>query len=160
MKRILVAVDLSKNTDTVIEQAILLAKPLNAKVWIIHVTPDKLQTYATAQLYTFSGVFTGAAVSDVELARNLCADEYKREHHALLHLSEQVRRAGIEAQANLMKGDPVELILKHAEDMDACMIVMGSHGHSLLRKVLVGSVAEGVLRDSLCNVLIVPAPLD
>ncbi|MFA7257274.1 MAG: universal stress protein [Kiritimatiellales bacterium] len=39
------------------------------------------------------------------------------------------------------------------------MVVMGSHGHGLLRKMLIGSVTEAVLREALCNVLIVPAPL-
>lgn len=160
MKKVLVAVDLSRSTGQVVEQAMMLAKSLNAKVWVVHVTPDKLQSYSAAQLYDFPAAFISAPVGDVEMARNLCAEEYKREHQALLHLSEKFRQSGIDAQAMLMKGDAVDLILKQAEDLDVSMIVMGSHGHSLLRKVLVGSVTEGVLSKAFCNVFIVPVPVE
>ena len=55
-----------------------------------------------------------------------------------------------------MKGEAAELILKEAENVKADLIVMGSRGHGLLRKMLVGSVAESVLRKAACGVLIVP----
>ncbi len=94
------------------------------------------------------------------MARELCADEYKREHEALINLSEKLRQTGVTAQAMLLKGDAAELILEQAENLDVDMIVMGSHGHGLLRKMLVGSVTETVLKNSLNNVLIVPAPIE
>ncbi|MCU0858893.1 MAG: universal stress protein [Pontiellaceae bacterium] len=156
MKKILVAVDLSQSTGKVVEQAMTLAKSMNASVWVVHVTPDKLQVYPASQLYDFPSAFVSEPPGDIEMARTLCAEEYRREHQSLLHLSQKFRNAGIAAQAILMKGDAVDLILKQAEDMDVNIIVMGSHGHGLLHKVLVGSVTEGVLRGAFCNVFIVP----
>ena len=162
MKKILVGVDFSKNTSKVVDQVALLARGLKAKVWIVHVTSDQLKTdiCPTAQLYGFPIASITPPISNIQMDRALCAEEYKREHQVLLHLSEKLRQQGIEAQAILMKGDAAELILKQAEDFDVDMIVMGSHGHGLLRKILVGSVTEAVLRDALCNVLIIPAPLE
>ncbi|MBI9020555.1 MAG: universal stress protein [Verrucomicrobia bacterium] len=161
MKNILVAVDFSKNTDEVMAQAAALGKGLGAKLWIVHVTSTALQAaYESTQLYDFAPEFISAAGGDVELARDLCAEEYKREHQSLLNLSGKMREAGVDAQAMLLKGDAAALILEKAEDLDIDIIVMGSHGHGLLRKVLLGSVSEAVIRKAFCSVLIVPPPAE
>jgi len=162
MKKILVAVDFSKNTNTVMEQAAKMAKGMGAKVWMIYVTSDQLQAaaYEYSPGYDFPAGFVSPPIGDIEMARDLCANEYKREHEALLTLSSAMRQKGVDAQAMLLKGDAAELILEQAENLDVDMVVMGSHGHGMLRKMLVGSVTEAVLREALCNVLIVPALLE
>lgn len=161
MKKILVAVDFSRNTEEVMAQAAGLAKGLGAKLWIVHVTSSALQAaYESTQLYDFAPEFINAAGGDVDLARDLCAGEYKREHELLLNLSAKMREDGVDARAMLLKGEAADLILEKAEDLDIDIIVMGSHGHGLLRKVLLGSVSEAVLRKALCSVLMVPPPLD
>lgn len=162
MKKILVAVDFSKNTAKVCDQAAALAKGLGAKVWIIHITSDQLQETAFKNTwgYGFAGEFISAPVSDLQMTRELCAKEYKEEHQALLSLSGKMRQEGVDARAVLMKGDAAGMILKLAEDIDADIIVMGSHGHGILRKALLGSITEAVLRDAFCNVLIVPKPAE
>ncbi len=159
MKKILVAVDFSKSTEQVVAQAGKLAKGLGAKAWVIHVTSDQLQAaaYEYSPGYDFPAGFINPPIGDIEMARELCANEYKREHEALLNLSGKLRQSGVEAQAMLLKGDAAELILEQAENLDVDMVVMGSHGHGLLRKILIGSVTEAVLHKALCNVLIVPA---
>ena len=157
MKKILVAVDFSKNTEGVVEQASALAQGPGAKLWIVHVTSDALQrAYESTQFYGFAPEFSSGLDGDVEMARDLCAQEYMREHESLLNLSSKMRQDGIDAQAMLLKGEAADLILEKAEDLDIDVIVMGSHGHSLLRKVLLGSVTEEVLRKTFCSVLIVP----
>ncbi len=159
MKKILVAVDFSKNKGEVMDRASALAQGLGAKLWIVHVTSDALQTaYESTQFYGFTPEFTGGPGGDVEMARDICAGEYKREHQSLLNLSSKMRQDGIDAQAMLLKGNAAAMILEKAEDFDVDIIVMGSHGHGLLRKVLLGSVTEAVLRKAPCSVLIVPPP--
>ncbi len=158
MKTILVAVDLSGNTGLIVDQAAELVKDLNGKMILVHVTSDALQSsYDATTFYDISSEYVSAPVGDIELARDLCAEEYKREHRSLLGLSAFMRKEGVNAQAMLLKGDAAELILEKAAELHADMIVMGSCGHGLLRKVLVGSVAEAVLRKARCSVLIVPA---
>lgn len=162
MKKILVAVDFSKSTGAVIEQTAKLAKGLGAKVWVVHVTSDQLQAAAYEYLpgCEFPDGFICPPIGNIEMARELCAQEYKWEHESLLSLSEKMRRNGADCQAMLLKGDAGELILEQTENLDVDLVVMGSHGHSLLRKLLIGSVTEAVIRGALCNVLIVPAPLE
>jgi len=157
MKKLLATVDFSKTTDAVIEQAAHLAKALNAQLWILHVTSDETQAmaYESTQFTGYSPEFVNMP-GDIQLARDLCAEEFKREHAQLLGMSAMLRKDGINAQAILIKGDAVQLILEKAAELEAEIILLGSHGHGLLHKVFLGSVSEGVIRNAKCNVMVVP----
>lgn len=67
----------------------------------------------------------------------------------------QWRQSGIKARWRLEVGVPFEEIVKAAEEEGADMIVMGTHGRSGLNRLLLGSVAERVVRLALCPVLTV-----
>lgn len=158
MKQLLAAVDFSKNTDDVLDQAALFAKALGAKLWILHVASDETQPFAyeSTQFAGYASEFMNMP-GDVQLARDLSADEIKREHKQLLGISSKLREEDIDAQAILHKGDAAELILEKADDLQAEIIIIGSHGHGLLHKALLGSVSEAVIRHARCNVMIVPS---
>ena len=117
MKKLLAAVDFSKNTDAVLEQAAQLAKALDAQLWILHVTSDETQAmaYESTQFAGYSPEFVNIP-GDVQLARDLCAEEFKREHAQLLGMSSSLREGGVNAQAILIKGDAAGLILKKAAE--------------------------------------------
>jgi nucleotide-binding universal stress UspA family protein len=158
MKNLLVAVDFSKTTEAVVGQAAALAKVLGAKLWVVHVTSDETQAMAfeATQFTGYAPEFV-AMPGDVQLARDISAEEIKREHRELLGISSNLRNEGIEAQAILLKGDAARLIVEKAAEVDAAMIILGSHGHGLLHKAFLGSVSEAIMRHAKCNVLVVPA---
>ncbi len=56
-----------------------------------------------------------------------------------------------------IQGPLTEKVLHQAEEQNADLIVMGSHGHGALYHFLVGSVTAGVVRGAKCPVLVVPA---
>jgi nucleotide-binding universal stress UspA family protein len=58
-------------------------------------------------------------------------------------------------EVQVVTGDPADVIVHFAQERGADLIVMGSHGHTGLRHLLLGSVAEKVLRHAPCPVLIV-----
>jgi nucleotide-binding universal stress UspA family protein len=58
----------------------------------------------------------------------------------------------------LLEGDPAAEIVAYAEDAKVDVIVMGTHGRSGVERLLMGSVAERVLRDAHCSVLVVKLP--
>jgi nucleotide-binding universal stress UspA family protein len=64
-----------------------------------------------------------------------------------------VPAAGIRAERRLVQGDPVAQILRAAQDVSAELIVMGTHGRTGLLRLLMGSVAEVVVRRASCPVL-------
>jgi nucleotide-binding universal stress UspA family protein len=72
-------------------------------------------------------------------------------------LAAAVREAGIECQTKSVEGNPGDEIVDYAAKIGADMIVMGSHGRSGVRRLLLGSVAEKVLHRTTCPVLVVPA---
>ncbi|MEE9369051.1 MAG: universal stress protein [Pontiella sp.] len=157
MKQLLVALDFSKSTDTVVEQAANLAKSLEAKLWVLHVTSDETQAmaYEAAQFSSYTPEFIDMP-GDVQLARNISADEIKREHAQLQAISSALRNNGVNAQAILLKGNGAATIIEKSIDLQVEMIILGSHGHGLLHKALLGSVSQAVIRRAKCNVMVVP----
>jgi nucleotide-binding universal stress UspA family protein len=57
-----------------------------------------------------------------------------------------------------LEGDPAAEIVRYGRDANMDLIVMGTHGRSGLERLLMGSVAEKVLRDASCSVLVVKLP--
>ena len=157
MKKLLVAVDFSKGTDAILDQAAKLAKALEAKLWVVHVASDETQGM-TYDVTAFSG-YTSEFIDmpgDVHLARDICAEELKREHTRLQGISSALRNDGVNAQAVLLKGNGAPMIIGKATELQADIIILGSHGHGLLHKALLGSVSQAVLRHAKCNVMVVP----
>jgi nucleotide-binding universal stress UspA family protein len=66
---------------------------------------------------------------------------------------------GVEVEYRLTQGEPAREILAEARDCGCDLIVMGTHGRTGLGRLLMGSVAEQVVRKAPCPVLTVKAPL-
>ena len=62
---------------------------------------------------------------------------------------------GLRVESAVKIGDPAEVIIDHAAKLDVNLIIMGSHGKKGLSRLIMGSVAEMVLRNADCPVLIV-----
>ena len=70
----------------------------------------------------------------------------------------RVRAAQIPVETVQLNGPPVRSILDHAKQVGADYLVMGSHGHTALYDLLVGSTTHGVLLRASCPVVITPGP--
>jgi nucleotide-binding universal stress UspA family protein len=73
---------------------------------------------------------------------------------------EQIRPvdSGIAVQHVLLEGDAAEQIVQHARQAGCDLIVMGTQGRTGMERLLLGSVAEKVLREAACSVLVVKMP--
>jgi nucleotide-binding universal stress UspA family protein len=73
---------------------------------------------------------------------------------------EQIRPANprIPVEHVLLEGEPATEIVRYARDTGISLIVMGTHGRTGVERMLMGSVAEKVLRDAPCSVLVVKLP--
>ncbi len=140
--KLLVAVDLSESTQTIVEKVEEMNKECPAKVWILHNAepePDFVEFKV-----------------DPLAARDSLAKRFHVEHRQLQEIADRLRKAGMDATALLVHGATVETILKEASDLDVDMIVVGTHGRGAMYQLLVGSVSEGVLRRSEYPILVVP----
>jgi nucleotide-binding universal stress UspA family protein len=140
--KLLVAVDLSESTQTIVEKVEEIIKEYPAKVWILHNAepePDILEFKV-----------------DPLAARETLAKKFHNEHRQIQEIANRLRKAGLDATALLVHGATVEAILKEASDLDVDMIVVGSHGRGAMYQLLVGSVSEGILHKSPYPVLVIP----
>jgi hypothetical protein len=71
------------------------------------------------------------------------------------HLAEKLRTAGFVVEAGVEIGEVRSTIIDCAANWGADLIVIGSHGHKGLVRLLLGSVAESVVRHAACSVLVV-----
>ena len=143
MQRILIAIDFSDISGTVLNAGMDLAQSLGAEVRLIHVAEPK-------------PFFVDHEV-DPPIDRDMLAQQFRAEHEHLREMADRVQAAGVTVTPLLVQGPTVEKILDEAGQFGASMIVMGTHGHGALYEALVGSVSSGVLRKAPCPVMMVPA---
>jgi len=142
MRSIIVGVDFSDNSERVLALAADIAGGFKAKLWLIHVAAPNPE---------FVGYQAGP-----QTVRDARASELREEHRVLQSLAQKLRQAGLEATALLIEGSTVEALLAQAAELEADLIVVGSHGRGVLGRALIGSVSEGVTRRGERPVLIVP----
>jgi nucleotide-binding universal stress UspA family protein len=102
---------------------------------------------------------SGITAAVFEDARQAQADDLMEARAAHEHLAkdsaEQLRLAGLLAQAELHTGDAATEIVAAAQSWNADLIVVGSRGRSPVARALLGSVARSVLLNAKCSVLVV-----
>ena len=140
--KLLVAVDLSESTQTIVDKVEEINKEYPAKVWILHNAEPEPD-------------FVEFKVDPIE-ARKTLADKFHNEHCQIQEIANRLRKAGLDATALLVHGATVETILKEASDLDVDMIVVGTHGRGAMYQLLVGSVSEGIIHKSRYPVLVIP----
>jgi nucleotide-binding universal stress UspA family protein len=150
---IVVAVDYSEMSDMVFERALELAaeKP-GAAVHAINVLPVYQSGFvqdASAMVWTGTLPSTTQAAGELAtyVARRIAAYRTKHAGERLAFLENVVTHQRLEV--------PSEQIAQLAADLEADLIVVGTHGHRGLSRLLLGSVAEATVRLAPCAVLVV-----
>ncbi len=146
MKTILAPIDFSTATDPVIEAASTLANAVAGRIVLLHVVqPPALTSDYGLALDTFQEAITAS-----------------RKHAAqrLAELKARLSAAPASVEIEQKSGMPTEEILISAERHNADYIVVGSHGHTALYDLIVGTTTHGILRKAKCPVVIVPPAKD
>jgi nucleotide-binding universal stress UspA family protein len=146
MKTIVVAVDFSNATPGVLDMASAMAKAFRAQLRLIHVVEPEPS-------YTAYG-FT----PDEFPALHAYQEEAKRRASTKLdELAVKVKAELPSATTTIAEGSPLYSLLDYVKECDADLVVLGSHGHGVIASLLLGSVAEGMVRKASVPTLIVPA---
>lgn len=155
--RLLVAVDDSDMTDSVLDWGASLAKRFSAETTIVHVVSVPL---LAEDVLTAAGLIS-AQPNTVVLAP---LDDGSAAREAERWLGERVQRLapGSPTAFSVVSGHvhPAQAIINEAARGGAELIVLGSRGAGAVPRFIFGSVAEGVLRGASCPVLVVPPPDD
>ena len=150
--KILLATDGSSEADLATQTAVDLARMSDSELHVVYV-----EDYSSiALLYPEATDPEGVApMWDPILEEDLERSSEQRSRELLDAEVERVRSAGgTVAQAHLMMGEVAREIVHLAEDLRAGLIVMGSRGRGGIRRALMGSVSDSVVRHAHCPVMV------
>jgi nucleotide-binding universal stress UspA family protein len=140
VQHVLVPIDFSATADQALAYAIALAQQLQARLTLLHVldiTPVTMDEMTSGVVTTY--------LDDLETDAQ----------HLLQASRERVQRVGLQAESLLVQGTPTQTIVDTASEQGVDLIIMGTHGRTGLAHVFLGSVAEHVVRQGPCPVLVV-----
>ena len=134
-KQILVPTDFSPGSDYALAAATGLARRFVARLTLMHVAhvPDEYEM--------FRRMVESAGDREMEARRK------------------RVEEAGVPVDTFMTRGPAAQTIVETARGKDVDLIVMGTHGRTGLQQLLIGSVAERVVRLAPCPVMVVPGAL-
>jgi nucleotide-binding universal stress UspA family protein len=151
MKKVLIAMDYDPAAQNVVETGYAFAKAMNAQVILLHVTSD----YVYYSSLDYSPILGYDSFSNLGMLQTNTVEELHKAAENYLQSTKQ--HLGDDTIQTVVKdGDFGEMILGTALEMHADVIVMGTHGRRGLDKILMGSVAENVLRQSPIPLFIIP----
>lgn len=145
MKNVLFAADFSDSSQNALRYATSFAREYGAKLWAVHVVDEA----ANAVCYD---MMAGQLLDDLR------TDLEQKAREKMERLVPPDKAAGLTWEGVVRKGAPAKEIVDMAEEVEADIIVCGTHGRTGLKHLLFGSVAETVVRLAPCPVLTVRHP--
>jgi nucleotide-binding universal stress UspA family protein len=138
IEKIVVPVDFAENTSKLVGYACYMAEKLAATIHFVHIV----------------ATYPGDAMIGAPFA-----EEYRDKVHfaaeeRMANLVDDTKEKCPGCSGQVVNGEPVEKIVELAEIADADLIIISTHGAKGLEKILLGSVAERVLKRAHCPVLI------
>jgi nucleotide-binding universal stress UspA family protein len=144
LKKILVAIDFSETSRLALQQASAVARQHGADLTLLWVEEEGSMAPSGAAIYAT------AAREVEELLRQMHSEAATR----LEQLADEARAGGVYASARIEQGDPAEVIVDVAGDMNADLVVTGTKGITGFKRFFLGSVATKVVRSCQSNVLV------
>lgn len=138
IKKILVPTDFTVYSDHAIEYAIMVARNFEAKILLVHVIEP--MAYSVTDTIQIIDHYTALKTVAGPILRNL---------------QNKLLKKGLEVDTLLLDGTPYLEIVKRSRQAGIDLIIMGTHGRTGIKHVLMGSVAERVVRMAPCPVLTV-----
>ncbi|MFB6083263.1 MAG: universal stress protein [Halorientalis sp.] len=137
-ERILIPTDGSTGTAHVAMQALDLAEQYGATVYVFHVVDE-----------------TASSLLDATGSESKLEEEGRR---AIERIDRMAQVHGVDTVTEIRTGDPASEVLDYADEIEADLIVAGTHGRSGVERRLIGSVAERLVRHAECPVMTVRLP--
>lgn len=143
MNHIVAAIDFSDVSEAVLNQAKAQARAFGAKLHLVHVwDPD-----------TSADTAYGA---EPALAINVSDERMQSLKDRIEAEAETVANEGIDCSGTLLVGRPQRSLARYGRETHADLVVIGSHGHSALGSLLMGSCASALVRKACFPLLVIP----
>lgn len=155
---ILYATDLGKHTRPAFRMAVTLAKQNSAKIHFLYVIePVNANTASMINSYLSEGTIEDLYQRSIDDLQEKIKDRIDKFCSEELDGNEF---PGGKPVVHIVEGSPATTIINMAKDQSVDLIVMGSHAHSALTNLFIGSVADKVVNSSKTPVLLVPIKND
>ncbi len=151
MKKLLIALDYNPSAQKVAETGYELAKSMNAEVILLHVVAD----YTYYSSLDYSPIMGFDTFSNLGVIQTNSVLELENAAHEFLEKS-KVHLRDSSIKTLVKDGDTGDAIIEAAKNLEVNIVVLGSHSRRGLDKILMGSVAEKVLRHSKVPLFIIP----
>lgn len=148
MKKILIAIDYNPSTQVVAEKGYALAKTMNAEIILVHVVSDA--AYYSMPYSPIMGYEGFMVDNTVVMADELIKEAKKFLLATAKHLGDE------QIITSVLEGDVSTAILDYAKENAVDLMILGSHSHSGLYKLFVGSVTEKLLQHTQIPLLVIP----
>ena len=139
-QKILVPTDFSDFSQQALEFALALAEKFRAKLYVMHVWELPM---------------TGSLLPPEPYPEAVLTEEQTAAAEHLTKVTDELRASDFDAEPVFVFGKPYMEIVKAAADLDVDLIVLASHGRSGISRLVLGSVAEKVVRLAPCPVFTV-----
>jgi nucleotide-binding universal stress UspA family protein len=151
IKKVLIALDFDPTAQKVAETGFSLAKTIGAEVTLLHVISDPLHysAYKHITVMGFAGYDNTAPL--------ILGSEEELKKESLKFLKKSKEHLGDSSiKTTVKEGDVADCILDTAKKLHADIIIIGSHSRKWLENIVMGSVAEKVLRNSVLPLFFIP----
>lgn len=145
LRRILVPTDFSKFSQIALVYATAFAEKFAAELYLLHVVQDL-------------AVFIPDMITVAPPPSPTVAEMTRAVHDAFDRIVKENQLERLTIHREVREGTPFYEIVRFAQEQDIDLIVMGTHGHTGLAHMLLGSVTEKVVRKAPCPVLTVRHP--
>lgn len=143
-ERILIAVDFSDNSSYAFDYALSLAKQFDSELLLLHVInePVDLRGFYVPHI-SFEQLEKEIAAGAAVMMEQFCQEKMQGYSNY---------------KTNIVTGTPFDEIIRKANETEASLIVIGTHGRTGLDHIIFGSTAERVVRGATCPVLTIRLP--
>lgn len=146
MKTIITALDFSDASEAVLRSACNMATVHGATLHIIHV----IEPEPSYSAY-------GLTPEEFPAIHTFRDESQKRAEARLNHAVSEALQHVPDVRADLIIGSPLHAIIDYVKEHKADLVVIGTHGHGAIAALLIGSVAEGLVRKAVCPTLVIPS---
>lgn len=159
-QKILVALDTSSLNRSVFEEALGLAKAVNANLMLLHVLSSEEEGSPDIYMVSHADYYQGYGMSSeiIQMQRQQWEEFANRGIEMLRSLTEEATAAGVKTEFTQVAGSPSRTVCEFARNWQADLIIIGRRGHSGLSELFMGSVSNYVLHHAPCSVLTVQHP--
>ena len=143
MKTIVALIDYSDLTTRIVDQAVQLAKAFQCRLILLHVVPEEP---AVVEL----------GLASPTVMQPASERKIEKDYNRLLDLRDSLANSGVNVLVQQLEQGGVQKVLEQCRGLETDLIVMGSHHHSALYHLLVGTFTNDVLKRATCPVMVVP----